>query len=108
MCYFIMVTISTVGYGDYSPATFLGRWVIIGFIIIGVVFFSMESANILKLKALEATGNGSFVIRNKHKYHVLVCGGAITGGNVVVLRNFLAELLHPKCEEQKEPPGPQP
>ncbi|KLN63157.1 MULTISPECIES: potassium channel protein [Vibrio] len=33
--YFLMVTASTVGYGDYSPETSIGKWVVVVFVIPG-------------------------------------------------------------------------
>ena len=44
MTYFVFVTISTVGYGDYSPVTVIGRFLIIFVIMGGVVFFSNQTA----------------------------------------------------------------
>ena len=40
MCYFAFITISTVGYGDYSPQTVPGRLFIIVATVGGVTFFS--------------------------------------------------------------------
>lgn len=33
--YYLMVTASTVGYGDHSPVTDLGKWVVVLFVIPG-------------------------------------------------------------------------
>ena len=41
MCYFTFITISTVGYGDYSPTTTLARIFIFFAVMGGVTFFSL-------------------------------------------------------------------
>jgi len=44
--YFVVVTLSTVGYGDISPKTDLGKLFTIFFIILGIVIFSAAITNI--------------------------------------------------------------
>ena len=94
MCYFTLVTISTIGYGDFSPSTLLGRTFLLFVILGGVAFFSYETSELLALRALEASGRGSFRPRNPGRPHVLVCGGAVTAGSAT-LADFLHELCHP-------------
>ena len=94
MAYMIMVTISTIGYGDYSPNTLLGRTFLLFVILGGVAFFSFETSELLSLRALEASGRGSFRPKRPGKPHVLVCGGAVASGSVT-LADFLHELCHP-------------
>ena len=44
-CYFSAITLATVGYGDFSPRTDLGKLFTIGFILIGVgLFVALASA----------------------------------------------------------------
>ena len=38
--YFVLVTLSTVGYGDYTAVTVIGRALVIVFILFGVLFFA--------------------------------------------------------------------
>ena len=90
--YFTFVTISTVGYGDYSPTTVLGRlWV---FIMIGggVAFFGAETNNMLELYALLSSGKGRFAPKTPAKKHVLVVGGGVLGPTSV-LESFLTCLV---------------
>lgn len=43
--YFAMVTIATVGYGDFAPQTTLGRLFTVGYIVIGIgLFVALASA----------------------------------------------------------------
>jgi hypothetical protein len=100
MCYFTLVTISTIGYGDFSPATLIGRTLLLFIILGGVAFFSYETSELLSLRAIEASGRGSFRPRRRRgaaaapEPHLLVCGGAVAAGSAT-LAEFLAEVLHP-------------
>lgn len=61
--YFSVVTISTVGYGDITPTTDLGKWFCIFYMLIGIALiglalgivggFLMERQEQLLLKAVE-------------------------------------------------------
>lgn len=90
--YFTFVTISTVGYGDYSPSSVLGRlWVFI-MIVGGVIFFGSETSNISEVYALLSSGKGRFSPKSPAKKHVLVIGGGVLG-SISVLESFLASLV---------------
>lgn len=94
MVYFVMVTVSTVGYGDYSPVTVLGRLFIIVFIVAGVAFFSIETGNIMNIMALTSSGKGKYHPKKKGREHVVVTGGAISQPGGAVISSFLKELCH--------------
>ena len=91
MCYFIFVTISTVGYGDFTPRTVLGR-AFVGVVIAGgVVFFSVETSAMLQLFQSEASGRGAYRPRRR-RHHIVVTGGAVAAGGHA-LTEFLDELV---------------
>jgi len=94
MCYWVFTTVSTVGYGDYSPTTVLSRFFIVIFIITGVIFFSTQSGALVELMNQQLAGKGSYKLQ-KDKRHVLVCGGGVRR-RTEVLDNFLEEILHPE------------
>ena len=71
--YFILVTISTVGYGDITPATVLGRLFIIAFIISGIVFFSVQTNQVLDIVSTQRSGTGKFTNPSGVPY-ILICG----------------------------------
>lgn len=102
MLYFVMVTVSTVGYGDYSPVTVLGRLCIIVFIIAGVAFFSIETGNLLDILALTSSGKGRYHPRKKNGTHVVVAGGAVAQPNGQVIISFLREICHANHEDCPE------
>jgi len=93
LCYYTFVTISTVGYGDFSPTTVLGRIFVIFVIVGGVVFFSVETNNMVRLLQLAKSGKGKFTPHNAKRKHVLVLGGGVTTGPLSVLESFLSSLV---------------
>lgn len=93
MCYWIMTTISTVGYGDFSPTTAISRITVSFFIIFGVLFFSIETGNLMSLHSLLNQGKGKY--RGSSGGHVVVTGQAV-GTYSSLIGSFLEELLHPE------------
>ena len=90
--YFIMVTFSTVGYGDISPSTASGRAFMILFIILGLAFFAAILPTIVDV------ASGFYTKRQFAKFdttrvphHVIVCGH-ITAFSA---EEFLKDFLHP-------------
>ena len=70
--YFIIVTLSTVGYGDFSPTTIQGRVFTLFIIIVGIVVFTTVISELVE-HASRGRGSGSFV-KNSHTRHVIVTG----------------------------------
>jgi hypothetical protein len=127
MCYFTLVTISTVGYGDFSPSTVLSRAFAVAAIFAGVTFFSYLSVRMLALLEKEASGRGKFRPQKprrdimtsllpswlvslgeaaaaeddveKDRGHILLIGGGVTSGSGTVLETFLRAL----CRDGKSP-----
>ncbi|KAK3266266.1 hypothetical protein CYMTET_25097, partial [Cymbomonas tetramitiformis] len=95
MFYFMLTTISTVGYGDLSPVTMLGRCLTFICVLNGVVFFSVESGRVLELQRREDSGEGRYKPRRKHSRHVVICGGAVENSVVNILSSILEELTNP-------------
>ena len=90
--YFIMVTVSTVGYGDLSPSTDIGRAFMTFFIILGLAFFAAVLPTIVEV------ASGLYVKRQFAKFdttrvphHVIVCGHITSFG----ADEFLKDFLHP-------------
>mmetsp|Transcript_2803 Transcript_2803/g.7119 ORF Transcript_2803/g.7119 Transcript_2803/m.7119 type:complete len:1134 (+) Transcript_2803:91-3492(+) len=91
MVYFTMSTISTVGYGDFTPSTLPARAFVCLEIFVGVIFFSVETTTILQLQNLLNTGKGSYHARAKTK-HVLIIGGGVHSDGEV-LTTLLQEIF---------------
>ena len=97
MVYYTFITISTVGYGDYSPTTILSRTLCIVGIVGGVTYFSYATVAILDILNQRASGKGSFRPSRKRRYkkgrgHILVLGGGVNSGKSTVLGTFLEAL----------------
>jgi len=92
--YYLIVTASTVGYGDYSPASDLGKWVVSLFIIpSGLGLFAIVIGQLARL-FVESWRKGITGKRSlKMKDHILVLGW-----NEKRTLDMLGMLLH---EEQK-------
>ena len=90
--YYIIVTITTVGYGDISPTTAFGRIFMVVYIVVGLAFFAallpiiIEVASNFNSKRQYAKFDTTRVPR-----HVIVCGH-ITAFSA---QEFLKDFLHP-------------
>uniref|UniRef100_A0A452QQH2 Calcium-activated potassium channel subunit alpha-1 n=1 Tax=Ursus americanus TaxID=9643 RepID=A0A452QQH2_URSAM len=87
--YLLMVTMSTVGYGDVYAKTTLGRLFMVFFILGGLAMFARYVPEIAALILNRNKFGGTF---NKHggRKHIVVCGH-ITLESV---SNFLKDFLH--------------
>eukprot|EP00931_Biecheleriopsis_adriatica_P067971 TRINITY_DN42025_c0_g1_i1.p1 TRINITY_DN42025_c0_g1~~TRINITY_DN42025_c0_g1_i1.p1 ORF type:complete len:1052 (-),score=177.06 TRINITY_DN42025_c0_g1_i1:123-3236(-) len=97
MVYWIFTTISTVGYGDFSPSTLLSRLFIIVSILVGVTFFSQEIGSFVELRHLQDSGRGSYKASGKSE-HVVVVGGGVANCSST-LATFLGEIFMPEHKE---------
>jgi hypothetical protein len=87
--YFTVVTLGTVGYGDNSPKTVLSRLLVIMFIVMGVILFSMEIENLINLYKSRQIGNPPFTPKPDAR-HVVVMGNP----SFSQLSSILRELFH--------------
>ncbi|XP_076348972.1 calcium-activated potassium channel slowpoke-like isoform X2 [Tachypleus tridentatus] len=92
--YFLIVTMSTVGYGDIFCETTLGRAFIVFFILVGLAVFASCIPEILELVGTRPKYGGEY--RREHgKRHIVVCGH-ITYESV---SHFLKDFLHEDRED---------
>eukprot|EP00753_Platysulcus_tardus_P017880 PLAT6619.1.p1 GENE.PLAT6619.1~~PLAT6619.1.p1 ORF type:complete len:1209 (+),score=570.20 PLAT6619.1:146-3772(+) len=87
--YFIIVTISTVGYGDFNPSNPLSRMLVIMFITIALVMVPMQVNRLTELLGMQSKFRKSFV-PEFGQTHVLVVGN-ITASS---LKRFFDEFYH--------------
>ncbi|KAI9908184.1 hypothetical protein PsorP6_004392 [Peronosclerospora sorghi] len=92
--YFMFVTVSTVGYGDFSPHTVLGQLTVCLIIGVGIYTFANESAAFVTLYRDE---RGTLVKykSNKDTAHVIVTGNP----SVAQMKDFIREFFHPDHDE---------
>jgi hypothetical protein len=88
--YYIVVTISTVGYGDISPSTTLGRFMAMFIIIFSITFVPQQTNELIeKMNRSSVWSRASYNPRGKNK-HVLICGDLKSTS----LMEFFSELFH--------------
>ena len=88
--YFLIVTITTVGYGDISPETDAGRIFVSLLIIAGIILVAYATPTISELLESYSQYSGSYTEVTDAK-HVVV-SGYITAESV---KYFLSDFLHP-------------
>ncbi|CAJ1351641.1 unnamed protein product, partial [Effrenium voratum] len=101
MCYWIVTTVSTVGYGDFSPTTVPSRTAIICFIFCGVIFFGSETATIVNMLNDAQKGLGSYR-KSSQVPHILITGNGCHMSSPL-METLLLETL---TDEQWNVPGP--
>ncbi|KAL6422529.1 hypothetical protein ACFW04_010646 [Cataglyphis niger] len=92
--YFLIVTMSTVGYGDVYCQTILGRTFLVFFLLVGLAVFASWIPEITELAANRSKYGGQYS-RERGRRHIVVCGH-ITYESV---SHFLKDFLHEDRED---------
>lgn len=92
--YFMIVTMSTVGYGDVVCKTWQGKLMMIFFILGGLAIFANSIPEIIEIIGNRNQYGGVFK-KETSKQHIILCGH-ITYQSV---SNFLADFLHKDRED---------
>ncbi|GMF11753.1 unnamed protein product [Phytophthora lilii] len=92
--YFMFVTVSTVGYGDFSPHTVLGQLTVCVIIVFGIYTFANESAAFMTLYG-DQRGTLVKYDGSRNTVHVIVTGNP----SVAQTKDFIREFFHPDHEE---------
>ena len=88
--YFLVVSISTVGYGDISPISTLGRFCAMFFICFAIVFVPQQSNELIeKMNRSSVYARMHYKARGNTK-HVLICGDL----HSTSMQEFFTELFH--------------
>ncbi|KAH9126783.1 hypothetical protein AeMF1_002795 [Aphanomyces euteiches] len=88
--YFTLVTVSTVGYGDITPKTVLGRFFVIIFIPAGIYVFAQETAHLVSIFEDRRRGSRAYALK-RNTHHVVLTGNPAA----VQVHDFLREFFHP-------------
>ncbi|THD22129.1 KCMA1 [Fasciola hepatica] len=87
--YFTIVTMSTVGYGDITPVTFLGKCFVCLFILFALATFASAIPEIADMFFTSRKYSGSYT-KPEGKSHIVVCGDITTDS----VKTFLSDFLH--------------
>ena len=93
--YFIVVTVTTVGYGDINPSNNMGRVVILAVLVPLFVLVPQEISKLTDL--LEKQSKYTAPFKGSTGGHVVVCGDL----HYSVATAFLSEFFHPDHGDQK-------
>ncbi|XP_075766919.1 LOW QUALITY PROTEIN: potassium channel subfamily U member 1 [Pelodiscus sinensis] len=96
--YLIMVTMSTVGFGDVVTKTCLGRIFMIFFIIFGLVLFANFIPEIVDIVGGNQQYKDSYEVVRGRKF-IVVCGDITLDSVTAFLTNFLAQDTGDICTE---------
>jgi voltage-gated potassium channel len=91
--YFIVVTISTTGYGDIIIGTWFGRFVVGVIIMLSLVIIPVELGKIRGLLLQRSVYLTSFTPSARAENRHVIVAGNVT--NAPMLRGFFAEFYHP-------------
>ena len=107
--YATVVTLSTVGYGDFVPVTPVGRWFVTGLIVVGLGVFSYA---LVELTAVVVAGHLNRLLRmrrvdkmiKKVSGHYIVCGAGKTGKHVIeeLVKNKVPFVIIERSAERME------
>lgn len=95
--YFMVVTISTVGYGDLVPVTRIGRITFMMSIFAGFLSIMLALNRLAQTISIHGKGSGFYALRARQK-HVVVTGNP----TAQTVMDFIAELFHPDHAEAAE------
>ncbi|XP_072905575.1 calcium-activated potassium channel subunit alpha-1-like [Hemitrygon akajei] len=85
--YLLLVTMSTVGFGDLTARTTLGQVFMAFFIILGMVLFASHVPEIIELIGTNRKYTGSYSVVMGKK-HIIVCGHITLSSLHELLKNF--------------------
>lgn len=91
MIYFVVVTLSTVGYGDIIPASFLGKFCVIILIVLAIGLIPKQTSELITLISMQSIYARAVYKSNNEIPFLIVCGKL----SVSVVSNFCQELFHP-------------
>lgn len=95
--YMMVVTFGTIGYGDVTPLSSIGRLIMCAFMIVGVCFFLPMFQRLAEIaeryqyyNTFSGGGSMSWLRSNWSHPHVIICGHLTNQSVELLLRNFYA------------------
>ncbi|CAK0879797.1 unnamed protein product, partial [Prorocentrum cordatum] len=87
MIYWVVETISTVGYGELAPTTELSRVATCVFIFSGVAFLTVAATKVMDIISRQREGSGA--LKKTSRGHVVLVGGAVKHADEIMLTAFI-------------------
>ncbi|XP_064392695.1 potassium channel subfamily T member 1-like [Halichondria panicea] len=87
--YFVMVTMSTVGYGDIVPRHWTGQFLVTIFVLSALLFLIPQLQAVYEAFTLQQTLHNTVSFKDRGRGHILICSQAL---RPLVLRDFLTEF----------------
>lgn len=89
--YFIVVTVSSVGYGDIVPKTLLGRIFVMAIIGMAIISVPTVTNELIEKMNLQSTYmRATYAPESKNGKHIVICGDLTSTS----LQDFFQELFH--------------
>jgi hypothetical protein len=86
--YFMMITMATVGYGDFTATTVLGRIFVLVFVVSGVALFAHNTNKIIGLMEERRRGFGKY-IQHYGDAFIIVCGHP----QIEIVKHFVDDVF---------------
>ncbi len=87
--WFIMVTMSTVGYGDYSPLAWPGKLLVILLIVSAILYLIPRLEELYQAFQVQRKLHNSVSVKQLGEKFILICSTTL---KPIVLRDFLTEF----------------
>ncbi|RHY51768.1 hypothetical protein DYB34_008705 [Aphanomyces astaci] len=97
-CYFVVITIATLGYGDIAPKTRSGKVCVIFLIFSTGILLPLQISRYSDILSRETEYDKSFTAKKEKNPHILICGEV----NSSALDFFLRQFLHPNNMNWKD------
>jgi len=98
MVYWIIISITTVGYGDFAPRNVISRAATSGFVVVGVGYIFWIQLQFQNAWSMAREGSGRYRKATKDSEHIVVIlcfrGSSKPEQMASLVRGFLDEVLH--------------
>jgi hypothetical protein len=88
--YFIIVSITTVGYGEIMPITFLGKMSIVALVVVILVLIPNQTNYLINLSNSQTIYEMNSYVASNDIFHIVLCGNI----NLESLKSFCNEYFH--------------
>ena len=88
--YFTIVTVSSVGYGEYSPQSWTAKMIVMCMICIALVFVGDQLGQLMRFLSMHCPYSRATYTKKRHSCHIIVSGNFSYNS----ITDFLGEMFH--------------